>query len=472
MIYFKTSIGVELSGESGEDILISSVQSNFSGGVFTRFTRIQNFRSRDKEDLRREVNSFFKSNRLSKDNIILGIPRKDIVLRYLDLPAEVADNLKQVVQYQVQSFEPTEEDKFYHDYALIPNESGGKRLTVMLALVRKSMLDDILKLLLESGIKPVSVLGSSMGLSNIILQKNKAKEVQDKTFILADLRSSTLELLALRNGSIVYSREIPKGDERSWKDSVLHEIGEAASKIRLGPESSLEKIILSGESSPAAYEDMKFEIPDCELIGNSIALEIPGENKIHVQEAASTIGLACTGRIRRPPIRMNLLPMERRIHQSRWAYVPTVICGIAILALLAMMGFHRMIQNQRLVRQLDEEIMALTKPVNTAHSYRKQAEELEKKARSLEELLNKRDMNLEILRELTNLLPPDTFLQNYNCKNQDGIIQITGLSPSVPDLIRMLEKSSLLKDVGLKGSTWKEQATKKDRFTIEAKLER
>jgi hypothetical protein len=139
MIYFKTCVGIELRGE---DMLIASLQSHFSGGTFTHFKRIANFRLSDTETLRREIQSFFKSNGLSKDNIVLGIPRKDIVMRYLDLPSEVGDNLKQVVRYQVQSFEPTEEDRFYYDYAVLKNSSAQKRLEILLVMVKKSLLDD------------------------------------------------------------------------------------------------------------------------------------------------------------------------------------------------------------------------------------------------------------------------------------------------------------------------------------------
>ena len=94
MIYLKTSIGIELRGE---DMVISSLESHFAEGVFTHFKRIANYRHRDKEELRQEIQLFFKSNGLGKDNIVLGIPRKDMVLRYLDFPSEVADNLKQAL---------------------------------------------------------------------------------------------------------------------------------------------------------------------------------------------------------------------------------------------------------------------------------------------------------------------------------------------------------------------------------------
>ena len=52
MIYLKTSVGIEMRGD---DMLISSLQSNFSGGVFTHFKRIAGYEQRDKESLRQEI---------------------------------------------------------------------------------------------------------------------------------------------------------------------------------------------------------------------------------------------------------------------------------------------------------------------------------------------------------------------------------------------------------------------------------
>jgi Tfp pilus assembly protein PilN len=465
MIYLKTSVGIELRGE---DMLISSLQSNFSDGVFTHFKRIVNYRLRDKADLQQEIVYFFKTTGLSKDNIILGIPRRDLVLRYLDLPSEVADNLKQVIQYQVQSFEPTEEDKFYYDYALLSGSSAPKRLPILLIMVRKALLDNHLELLREIGIRPVAVTGSSMGLANIFFQNRK--EVHNKIYMLADLSSSSLELLALNRGAILYSREVPKENYCSWKDLVLREVDEAASKIRLAPDEDLEQIVLAGESSESAYDEIKDAIPDCALLKNLIPNAMPGENKIHLQEAASTLGLAYTGMMRRPVVKLNLLPADLRLRQTRWAYVPAVLLGLAILALLAALGFHRMVQDRNLTRRLDQEIQSLQTPVARVQSLRNGAETLEKRIQSVEDLLRNRDMNLEILKEMTAIFPPDTYLNSYT--NRDGTIQIGGLSGSAYDLMPKLEKSPLLKDVVQRGSINKETQSGKDRFSFEMKLER
>lgn len=465
MIYLKTGVGIELRGE---DMLLASLQSNFSGAAFTHFKRISNYRQRPREELRREIGLFFKSKGLTKDNIVLGIPRRDLILRYLDLPLEVESNLRQVIQYQVQSFEPTEEERFYYDYARLDGDGKGKRLYILLVMVRKALLDEHLQFLRDIGIRPAAVIGSSMALSNVFLRDRK--ELRDKTFILADLGLSSMEILALRRGAFAYSREVPKGNNQRWGDLMLREVNDAISNLRLEPQDALEKILLTGESSEAAQADIGAVIPECELLKDRIDFQVPGEFKPRLQEAASCLGLAYTGMTRRPAVKMNLLPDALRVRQTRWAYVPTAVLGILILALLAALGFHGLVQNKRLIRRLDQEILSLKSPVERVQSLKTQSEALEARIRALEDLLRRKDMNLEILRELTSILPADTFLTTYTYR--EGKIQMAGLSGSASDLLSKLEKSPLLKDVTQRGQISKDAQTGKERFSFEATLER
>lgn len=467
MIYLKTSVGIELRGE---DMLISSLQSNLSGGVFTHFLRIPGYRLREKADLQKEIDFFFKSNGISRENIVLGIPRHDVVLRYLNLPSEVADNLKQVVHYQVQSYEPVEGERYYYDYVRIDKgeEEDGKKLTVLIAMVRKTTLDELLTLLRSVGVRPMTVTCSSIGLANIFLHNRRI--VENKTFVIGDLGALSMELLVLRDGSLVYSREVAREKEVEWKELLLREIDEALSAIRLDQEATLEKIILAGESSDAVRDEMMTVTTDCELVKSYMDVDVPTQNLSRIQEAAASLGLAYTGLVRRHSMKLNLLPPEHRIHQSRWGYVPAAVLGTAIVLLLCGLAFHNIAQDRRLADRLDREIQQLAPSVKRVESLRSQTEEMEKRIKAVEALVNNRDANLEILKELTTILPSDTFLNTYQYRN--GTIQLGGLSNSASDLVPRLENSPLLKDVVFRGGILKDVPTGKERFNIEAKLER
>ncbi len=466
MIYLKTSIGIEIRQA---DLLISCLQRNLSNSVFTHFKRISDYLLRDKNEVRKEIDAFFKAHRISRDNIVLGVPRSDVVVRYLDLPVEVADNLKQVMLYQVQSFEPTEEEKFYFDYARLRSESNGKRLQVLLVMIRRAILDEHLKVLREFGIRPALVTASSAGLSNLLVQDRKGFE--RKTFMLANVTPVGIELLAVHDGNLVYTRESRKTEDLGWKDLLLKEVEEAAGKVRLGPDETIEKIVLAGDVSDEIQQEVGQEIEDWEPMARRVRLEIGNPDlHRHMMEGSSSLGLAYSGLVRKPAVKLNLLPQELRIHQTRWAYIPAILLGLVILVLLAGLTFREIVQDRILSRKLDQEIQALKPRVDKVQAIRAQAQGLEKRINFIEGLLRKRDLNLEVLQELTVILPPDTFLTMY--QNDQGTIQISGSSASAPDLIPKLEKSPLIKDVVQRGTIFKDAQNGKDRFTFEAKVER
>ncbi len=468
MIYLKNSVGVEIRQE---DLLISCLKSNFAGGVFTSFKRVAGYRQRDQKEVAGEIEAFFKQERVNRHNIVLGLPRSDIIFRYLDLPKEVEDNLKQVVLYQVQSFEPTEEEKLYYDYLPIRNGlQASKRLHILLVMVRKSILDSHLEFMRLLGIRPIAITTGSVALANMFLGTHN--DGRGKTFVLADIKPGGIELAVLRNGMVVYGKETTRPGEISWKELLLGEIELAVGKARLEPDEDIESIVMSGEASAGARQEILDELPGCELIGDRLRFEMPAKNKGLLQEAATSLALAYSGIARRLAMKLNLLPMERRIHQQRWAYIPTIIFALGIVVLLVGLAIHQVVQEKSLVSDLDQQIAKLQGPANAVRNLQAQSLSLEKQIVSLEDILRRRDQNLEILQELTTRLPSDTYLTFY--RNNDCSINLNGQSPpsSSSDLIPKLEQSPLLKDVATTGTIFKNQQTGKDNFQFTAKCEK
>jgi Tfp pilus assembly PilM family ATPase/Tfp pilus assembly protein PilN len=467
VIYLRASVGIEIRQE---DLLISCLKNNFAGNVFTQHARISGYRQRDPEQVRREIDAFFKGGKVSRDNVVLGIPRRDVILRYLDLPREVEDNLKQVMLYQVQSFEPTDEDKLYYDFALLKSGKADKKLQVLVAMVRKSALDAHLQIMKQIGIHPTSVTAGSVALANMLVGTLNGN--RDKTFFLADLRSDGIEFVVLRGGALIYSRDSTRTDDLSLKQLLLSEMEVAAGKVRLDPEEAIESIILAGEESESVVEELREDFPACELMGSRLRFKMPPQNRALLKDAVTSLGLAYAGITRGQPMKLNLLPAGLRVHQKRWAYIPTFILGLSLTALGAGFAFRQMVQQQTLIRQLDQEYKALEGPANRVKELRTQMQNLEKRIHSIEEVLNRRDQNLEVLRELTGLLPTDTYLTYY--RNQDCTFSLNGQSPpsSSSDLIGKIEKSPLLKDVVTTTATFKNQQTGKDIFQLSAKCEK
>lgn len=467
MFYIKASVGIEIRGE---DLLVSCLKRNFSGGAFTKYVRIAGYLQREPEEVRREIDGFFKAEKVSRDNIVLGVPRKDVIMRYLDLPREVEDNLKQVMAYQVQSFEPTEEEKLYYDFALIKNAKTDKKLQVLVVMIRKSSLDAHLQALSRLGVRPSMVTAGSIALANMLL--GTLDGAKEKTFLLADLKHDGIELAILRGGALVYGRESARLGDCSAKQLLLNEMEVAVGKVRLDPEETIEGIVLAGEESETALAELREEMPGCELMGSRLRFQMSPQNRSQLKEAIISLGLAYAGMARGLSMKLNLLPSDQRMRQKRWAYIPTIILGLCLVIILAGFGFRQMFQQKDLIGKLDQEIQALDASTNRVRKLRTEMVDLEKRVSSVEGILTKRDQNLEILRALTGLLPGDTYLTLF--RNQDCTITMQGQSPpaSSSDLISKIEQSPLLKDVVTTTATFKNMQTGKDIFTYSAKCEK
>ena len=463
MIYLKTGVGIELREN---DILLAAVQSNFSKGSFTRFERITDYLSLNRADLCGAIDRFFRENSLSRDSVALGVSRKDCVIRYLDLPPEVKNNIGEVVHYQVQTFEPTEEDGFYYDYTLIDGAAGQKRLTLLLVMVRKSFLDEQLAMLREIGIKPLIVACGSIGLSNLYLASQK--DAGDKIFFLADAGKSELELFALRNGQLVYSREAAKNDEQGWGDLLLGEISEAAARLRLGQDSVLEKIVLSGESSRDVYEEIKERIPDCELLNKSFPLTSSEINSLLIQEASTVCGLAFTAVASNPDVRLNLLPASLKRRQGPLGIIAAAALGVIVLLILAGLWLIEPVQNKRRLDLLEAETKKLEAPVQQVRELEARGEILDAQRDILTRNLTDDDRNLDILKYLTETFPSDSYLTVY--QNINGAITLACESGSSSELIARLERSPILQDVKLNGAITRNTANGRESFQILAKL--
>ena len=80
-----------------------------------------------------------------------------------------------------------------------------------------------------------------------------------------------------------------------------------------------------------------------------------------------------------------------------------------------------------------------------------------------------RTSQLELLRELTDIIPEDTYLTDYNFR--EGRLEISGLSPSASKLIPLLEASPYFEEASF-ASAIISQGQELERFKIRLKIER
>ncbi len=121
------------------------------------------------------------------------------------------------------------------------------------------------------------------------------------------------------------------------------------------------------------------------------------------------------------------------------------------------------------------EVKELKPKVDAIEAVQKKREKTEKEALEFETLISEGTSRLEILKELSEILPSTVWVWNLKLKSRD--VELNGFANSASDLIAILDKSPYFEKVEFTSPVTKErrlfgEQVEKERFKISTKTER
>jgi Tfp pilus assembly protein PilN len=172
--------------------------------------------------------------------------------------------------------------------------------------------------------------------------------------------------------------------------------------------------------------------------------------------------------LRKTAFDSNVLPRHLRYQQNQLQLIPTyVLIALAVLLGIAMVA-REPYQTTLYASKLDSEIESIAPQIKEVSSQEAALNKLSEKYRVLAAHLQARDFNLEALREISRSLPPAAWLSNYSY--QDGTVTISGFATSASEVQKLLEDTTLFKDVQFTTSVTRD-GSGKDRFTLKGSIE-
>ncbi len=159
----------------------------------------------------------------------------------------------------------------------------------------------------------------------------------------------------------------------------------------------------------------------------------------------------------------NLLPGASPSGGGRFWRRPRLLAGAAIALLLLLnltLAFGRL--DTRL-EHLSLELTKTRKASQATEKLRGQLERSQAEGKLLQEAQAQAGP-LEVLRELTHLLPDDVWLFGFELRN--GKVQIAGLAPSASDLIERLDKSDVFSNPRFSAAVTRADKPGNERFEI------
>ena len=415
------------------------------------------------------VNTFASRHQVRKDRVSISIPREKVAVRLLRFPIATKENLRKVVEYETSRYTPFEKGEVYFDYLLLKEEAEWLHLFVV--FVKKAEVDYYLSLLRKIGILPISIQIPSAAALNLFFYNQGSKGKEGEISVLIDAEDPFLEINIVQEKHLTESVHLPMPQERR-KFGLINTLKRSGLK-----EGSLSKTTLFVYGF-SADEELLASLRE----GNGVkGVLFPPLNRIEAAKTISSpykiyssIGVPLKG-LTRTQVDLNLLPseMRKRVRQIRKPVSIILACFLLILGVVWGVEWSTQYRNE--LDGVNVEIKKRKPEVEAIERLQKQKEDLGKEISEIAKIRNGEVSKVEILRELTQLLPATVWIWNFKYANRE--VEISGFADSASDLIPLLDRSLLFEKVEFSSPVTTErvmtgkESREKQRFQIKMRLE-
>jgi len=490
-----------------------------------RLVSLKEVSPEDREEiLLSNIEGFIDENKGDRDNLFLGIPSSKVIFKKLSLPSPTEENLKEVLGFEMDRYTPFNLEDVYFDFKIVKRAEAKNVIHVLLMVVKREVVEYYLNLLRRINIKVRGIEITSTALYNVttkesrdrrngfdkrwifkgsdwlktrgwgkklvapwdrFLGKGGREEVptNGNTRFLINIDDGCCELAMIRDNALVYSRCFnlsQRSREADTDGGVEEQVNEILSEVETtrlsladdNPEIS--QLIVSGNGVDQSLIDHLREKGnfDAQLL-DTLSVKINVEDvREKIPSLSAAIGLALKG-LKGVALDINFIPRELRPKKKKnW----NLICGVTVMVLL-LLGVSSytitfFVKERFYLSELSERVNALEGRVRGIERMQEEMAEIEVRMESLEKIKVDDISKLEILKELTQIIPEVMWSTRFSYNERKGKkeIELSGYADAASEIIPILEESELFEDVKFKSSIVKDKRSNKEKFNVTASV--
>jgi Tfp pilus assembly protein PilN len=416
--------------------------------------RLEQFRLESDETLAARLASELDARGLGRPRVRVGIDRSLAVVKTLELPRTASARLRPMVAFELERHVPFPTQDIRFDCVPVgdaPSET--QRILVMAAEGRT--VDGALRLLDTLRRPPQSVTAACHDLPALLSRRRSGGRV-----VWIHRHGQQTDLLCVERGAVLLSRRVPTGSDADLTEEI-------ARSLPLADWTECDAIWVSGDDAERIRVAMRrggkgapVSAPPFGRAEARLIARLPIRRR-----GSGLLALAVAVGRRRP--RLNLLPAAVRPLSMSWTHRLTA--GLAVAAAVLGLGLllaHGHAQERYLAR-VSEEIRRLDPEVKAVEQLGAQVLQQKRLLATLRSAEAGGLRPLPVLRELTELIPSDAWLQSLTMDRQG--LELTGQATAASQLIPLLDGSPSIERVEFTAPVTKVQA--KEQFRIRANWE-
>ncbi len=484
-----------------------------------RILPLANFKEEEKEEvILHNLQRFFKSYKGRKANVYLAVPRDSALVKFITLPLAVEEDVRTTLGYEIDRHTPYSFDDVYYDFHILNRLPESNLLWLLLITVKRESVDYYRSLLEKLKIRPqgIEITTSArfnafqrqllppeapLDLSwivknNIIPQKYlspvfKRFPSAAELFVEAPghpdsepavqalveyLSPKTYEVMLTGNGSLFYSQAFTAPeheDEEPGFEDIYHNA--VRSRVYLpasyGRDNDMRLQLAGKEIDPEFAERIPEHIrpffrraEQLPVNLNKKAAAIPAPDLPRLQVP---VGLALKG-IDDIPLDINVIPPETRPRRkkSKRKFILAASVVLFFAAIGAIIAKNAITMKTHLAL-LDEQLREYKVAVQEIENLESQAESIQRFSATIEDIHTNNVGSLPVLEELTELIPEDIWLYQFEYEADKKEVTLRGYAVSASKLIPLLEESRMFENVKFTSPITTDRRFKREKFTLQ-----
>ena len=392
--------------------------------------------------------------------VSLSIPKAWTVIRIAEFPITVKENLANAVSYELDRLTPFSSKDALYDFRILREHN--EKLTILILAARADLVKPYIDALRGKGINVSTV---TVNLSNIGTLCRYIYRAED--FIFVEINQHGCEGALYINGFIneAFTGNFETVEEQSRIDILKEKINNLMSVFQ-NAHVQPQIIVLFREKNPKLEEMMKLQLSMPMRVLQRA--DIPFKGSWYGEEIPL---FAIGGNIE------SLLPHQEGLNLIQKGYqekshTPLTFTGVLILVLIAMWILYLIaplrIEGKRL-EEIDRQLQIRKDDVRKVEALKKEIVTLKSEILMIEDFKKARPLSLDILKELTVIIPNNTWLTRV--KISETTVHIEGYASSASTLLPKLERSSYFKKAEFASPTFRDRRMNADRFNIKMEIE-
>lgn len=389
---FGSGVGIEITGLRGAETLrISAVRVRPTGARVLGGFSIENAAQQPAAEWGQAYSAFVKKLGLKHIVATVLVPREDVILRQVSVPGVSDKDLPAAVGFQMDGLHPYAEDDVVSSWARLPGTS-----TVLVAIARRTALERYTAWFSEAGIKVGSFTCAPAA---IYSARRLFTSVPPPSVLAIEEVDGRVELYGESASRPIFSAAFDASRERA--------IGLACAELRL---------------DPAVY-----------------STEARSFHAVLGAEPALPYAAALAGACSHLSLPLNLLPVEMRASSSRALWIPTAVAGGLVVMAAAALAAYPSFEDGRYLRSLNAEIAKITPQAAVATKLDNDIEATRRRTLVLDEVRQRTKADIDILGEMTRILPPPIWLNTLEVNRQQ--VTVAGETDQAAPLLKQIDAS-------------------------------